>query len=735
MSAPPAKLPRVLVVDDNPSIHQDFRKILEPDETSSGSLDSLEDELFGSDTPACVRRPFRLDSAHQGQEALDKVKQALEDGDPYALAFVDVRMPPGWDGIVTLDHLWKADPDLQAVICTAYSDYSWQEMRQRFGERDNLLVLRKPFESMEVLQIAHAMTRKWELLRSTRHHLNSLDRNVRERTQDLHEARASLQQVHDERGQVELALQQSEERFVRAFHASPIPMVIKDARRRRFLDANPAFLQLTGFATEEIYCEEVFSEPTFHDHPVLTSVDSVGDGALRNHPLALTRRDHTTRQTLVSREHMVVNNVPCQLFILQDVTEQQILEGRLRQAQKMEAIGLLSSGVAHEFNNILTVIQCNAKLLRSAVESTSTESARVDQILDAGSRAASLTSQLLAFSRKRMLQRRRLDLYSLLGEAHGMLTSLLGERYKLHLACPRSLPPVLADEDSLMQVVMNLVLNARDAMPDGGQLQLEARHILLDEEQAGVHPEARPGSFLILQVRDHGCGMDTNVLNHLFEPFFTTKEPGAGTGLGLCTIHGIVKQHEGWIQVSSCPSQGSTFRVYLPACQTSDCLELPADPVEPGEIPRGNGEHVLVVEDEPTLREIVSEVLREYGYLVSEAQDGNEALLAFRTASTPVDLVVTDLVMPGGMTGVELAEQLTRTTPELKVLITSGYSSEIIGSDSPLDRGVPFLSKPYQPSRLLMFVHQTLCDPSPPRQEMFQPRQACNQAVEADLTA
>jgi len=702
---------RLLVIDDNPAIHEDFRKILQPSDASNPVLDAFEQEMFGGASRGGSRKPFRLDSAFQGQEGLERVTRALQEGDPYALAFVDVRMPPGWDGILTLEHIWKVCPDLQAVICTAYSDYSWEEMQQRFGERDNLLVLRKPFETMEVLQIAHAMARKGELLRATRHHLEHLDRTVRERTEDLHAARTSLRQVHDERGRVEEALKQSEERFVRAFHASPIPMVIKDAGRARFLDANPAFLQLTGFSVEEIQQENVFSEPTFQQHDILAGTDPSCHTRLRNQQLTLRRRDKTTRQTLVSREPMKVADIPCQLFILQDITEQLALEDRLRQAQKMEAIGLLASGIAHEFNNILTVIQCNADLLHTVARPASPEMARLDQILNAGKQAASLTNQLLAFSRKRMLQRRLLNIRQVLSQTHAMLESLLGERYELRLTCPDHLPLLLADEDNLSQVVMNLVLNARDAMADGGTLRVSVSHIILDEHQAGALAEGRPGSFIALEVKDDGPGMDTEVLQHLFEPFFTTKETGKGTGLGLSTIHGIVKQHEGWITVSSKRNQGSTFTVYLPTCEAAQGPEDAAATPAITEVPRGHGEHVLVVEDEPALREIVCEVLREYQYTVSEARDGDEALRRFEEALNPVDLLVTDLVMPGGTTGVELARKLTAANPQLRILFTSGYSSEIVGSDSPLERGVPFLAKPYEPSRLLVLVHQTLQDP------------------------
>jgi len=702
---------RVLVIDDNPAIHEDFKKILQPSAPSTNTLDRMEQELFGATSERGPGVQFRVDSAYQGEEGLARVERGLAEDDPYALAFVDVRMPPGWDGVVTLENLWKVSPDLQAVICTAYSDYSWEEMRERFGERDNLLILRKPFETMEVLQCTHAMTRKWELLRATRSHMESLDRTVRRRTEDLHAAQATLRQVSDERGQVEQALKQSEERFVRAFHASPIPMVIKHAGNRRFLNANPAFLHLTGYRSEELADEKVFQDTTFREHPVFRGGDDAATERLRNHPLAVTRRDKTTRQTLVSTEPMEVEGITCHLLILQDVTEQLALQDRLRQAQKLEAIGLLASGIAHEFNNILTVIQCNAQLIGCGAGMPPQELDRIDQILSASTKAASLTSQLLSFSRKRMLQRRKLDVHRVMNQTHTMLGNLLGERYRFQITLPVKLPPILADEDSLSQVLMNLILNARDAMPEGGALQLEASHALLTETQAIAHPEGRAGSFILIQVRDEGCGMGTEVIRRLFEPFFTTKNVGEGTGLGLSTIHGIVKQHGGWMEVSSKRNRGSTFSVYLPT--TDDCCPSSDETAirRAAGRPRGNGKHLLVVEDEGPLREILSEVLRAHDYQVSEAADGDEALIIHQAATQRIDLLVTDLVMPGRTTGVELARRLTATDPQLKVLFTSGYSPEIVGSDSPLDQGIPFLPKPYEPCRLLEQVHQILAEP------------------------
>lgn len=674
--------PRILIVDDNPAIHEDFRKILGARSESHSRLDSIEAELFGESTEALERIGFRIDSAHQGQEALAMVQKAMQENDPYVMAFVDVRMPPGWDGVETLERIWQCSPELQAVICTAYSDYSWDEMTRRLGQTDNLLILKKPFETVEVLQLAHAMTQKWSLARQAKLRMEDLDRMVRQRTEEL---------------------RSSEERFSKAFHCSPNPAAILSLLDRRFLDHNQSFIELTGYAGEQL------STQTDHELGIWVKGTDANAGAflpegrLRSLSCQLRRSDGTVRQIVLSSEPVNVGAAPCLLLVAEDMTDHVKLEAQLRQAQKMEVIGRMAAGIAHEFNNVLTVIQGNTGLLQSVNSSKLDRNALLNQIMQASQRAASFTKQLLAFSRKQVLQTRLLNLSQTVQNTRKMLARLLGEKYEVHVHTLDGLPSVLADEGSIEQVLINLALNARDAMPNGGRIEIATGYVEVDEATAEASSEARPGRFVQLRVTDNGCGMEPQVLARIFDPFFTTKEVGKGTGLGLSTIHGIVKQHEGWIEVSSEVGRGSQFRIHLPAIDAQARNHVPQLHSQPLAEP-GKGETILVVEDEVAVRELACSALEKRGYQVLRASNGPEAVSIWDRASTPIDLLLTDMIMPCGMSGGELAKLLQDRNPKLKVLYTSGYSPEILRKDSLFVQGINFLPKPYDFATLVKAV-------------------------------
>ncbi|HSU53355.1 MAG TPA: response regulator [Candidatus Dormibacteraeota bacterium] len=583
-STPPSgsssRPPRLLVIDDNAAIHEDFRKILSPGSDSGRRLDDLEQALFGKIPGGLKRTAFRVDSALQGQEALAMLEQALTENDPYVLAFVDIRMPPGWDGIETLARLWERAPELQAVICSAYSDYSWEEISRRLTQADSLLILKKPFDTTEVLQMAHALSKKWELARAAKLRMEDLDRMVRERT---------------------LALEQ-------------------------------------------------------------------------------------------------------------EVAERSRLEAQLRHAQKMEAIGCLASGIAHEFNNLLTVVQGHAGLLRGRFTDGRSGADSVERISQASTQAASLTRRLLAFSRKQALQLRPLNISSAVQNMERMLGRLLGERYELRLQCAPEIPFVNADEASIQQVLINLVLNARDAMAEGGPISISIESVELDNSTARKHLEARTGHFIRLRVADTGCGMSEEVRRRIFDPFFTTKEVGKGTGLGLSTVHGIIQQHEGWIQVETESGKGAAFSIFLPiTTNASDMVR--ARPANSPALFCGKGEAVLIVEDESTVREMARIALEQGGYRVFEAADGPQAIDTWQTSPVPIELLVTDMVMPKGISGAALARELKAKDPALRTLFISGYSSEALQEDHSVLTSDNFLPKPYDPLSLLKKVRSCLALP------------------------
>jgi signal transduction histidine kinase len=388
-----------------------------------------------------------------------------------------------------------------------------------------------------------------------------------------------------------------------------------------------------------------------------------------------------------------------------DITDRRRLEDQLRQSQKMEAIGQLAAGVAHDFNNLLTIIQGNASLLLSAPGRSEEDAGSSSQIVQAAERAAGLTRQLLMFSRKQIMQLAHLDLNEVVGNMTKMLQRILGEDVTLRSEYAPSLPLIHADAGMLEQVLLNLAVNARDAMPEGGQLRIQTSALTLGPQDLGQHPEAVAGHHVCLRVSDTGCGITPEHLPRIFDPFFTTKEIGKGTGLGLATVYGIVKQHHGWIEASSEIGQGTIFQIYLPAAEGSAAARRAGATAQ--ELPRGH-EVVLVVEDERAVRLLVNNLLQRCGYTVLMAESGVAALAVWKEHKHRVELLLTDMVMPDGMSGRELARTLKRDKPDLKVIYTSGYSAATTGEVPPLTEGVNFLQKPYPPYHLAKTVRACL---------------------------
>jgi len=713
---PEPALRRILVVDDNPSIHEDFRKILCPQRgQSTAALDSMAEELFGSDSQDRPGGRFELDSAYQGQEALDMVKRAELEGRPYSLAFMDVRMPPGWDGIETITHIWKEHPQVQIVICTAYSDYSWDQILQKLGETESLVILKKPFDNVEVLQLAHTLTKKWMVTRQANARMADLDETVRQRTRELLDANQELQNEIKRRSVTAAALRESEERFHRAFETVAVPLAIRPLDTCRYLDVNESFAELCGYTKAEIIGKKpeelqlLVDSARYSEH-----IASLREGRkIRNVEVSIRRKNGEVRQVLVSVEILQLGPQPCLLVALQDVTEQRKLESQLRQSQKMEAIGLLAAGVAHDFNNLLTIIQGHSSL-QLTNKSLDKNLANVFSVIQmASERGAALTRQLLAFSRQHIVRRRPLDLAAAITQVSAMLSRTLGETIQLECRLAPNLPCVHADPTDFDQVIMNLALNARDAMPEGGKLTLSTASASITQAEAADNLDKRAGEFVALTVTDTGCGMNKETLSRIFEPFFTTKPLGHGTGLGLSSVYGIVKQHEGWIEVESQPGIGTSFRVFLPVSSQSPEIESSPTSVPPGESSSPSPEGaVFVVEDEPAVREFVTTLLTEEGYTVFQASSGADALLKWKSLSDKTRLLLTDMVMPGGISGTMLAKKLLSHHPHLRVIYTSGYSPDVVANGHSLQEGVNFLSKPYNQAHLLATIQNAFNSPA-----------------------
>jgi len=949
---PADKNRRVLVIDDNQAIHDDFRKILSPANAAAAAFDATETALFGQPTDAVQQTRFEIDSAYQGQEGELLVKQALAARQPYALAFVDVRMPPGWDGVETTQKLWEIDPHLQIVLCTAYADYSWGEMFANLGHRDGLLILKKPFDAVEAFQLAHALTEKWWLGRQARRKLDELEDMVAERTRELRENNDTLQMqarviesmseaviVADEHGQIvitnpacasmfgyergeligqhdsvlrdldeaearrvvaemmafvqrasgwsgeinrrkkdgtsfivqaqinvfemagqrhfftvqediterkqaELALQESKrflqstldalsahiaildehgtiievnrawKQFARAnqFHgercgvgdnyftvcggavgdfAGEAPPSAKGIRavmtsvsdefqleypchgpheqrwftlratrfdgagavrvvvahenitarkqaeqqlqesERRFGDmlrhvelvsmmldrdgrvsyCNDYLLRLTGWQREEVLGRDWFG--LFLPPDRLAELRVLHTELLANQPRAWHYESEIVTRAgerrLIRWNNSILRSTRGEVVgtasMGEDITERKRLETQLFQSQKMETVGKLAGGIAHEFNSIMTAILGQSELLLGDLPPGSPLVHNATEIRKAADRAATLTRQLLAYGRKQILQPEILNLNVVLSNMAEMIRHLAGGNTDMRIVSSANLKSVKADVGQIEQVILNIVMNAADAMPNGGKLTLETSNATLDEHYVSRFTDLQAGEYVLLAITDSGAGMSEEVKARLFEPFFTTKGVGRGTGLGLATCYGITKQSAGHIAVYSELGRGSTFKIYLPQAEPLSKSALP--PPESSTLPRGT-ETILLVEDDPALREMASALLRRLGYTVHTAGNGVEALTLAHQASTGhVDLLFTDIVMPH-MSGKELADRIRALFSETKILFASAYTAGAIVHQGTLNPGVELLQKPFTPSALAHKVRAIL---------------------------
>lgn len=636
-------------------------------ETNSSSVSRPLRVLFVDDCADDIRLSIRV-LQKAGYEIREKVVQlreefqeALSTGD-YDLVLCDYRLP-GWSGADVIAAVCDSGKELPVVLVTG-----------TLGEET----------AVEMIKLGAAdFVLKQRLFRLPL----ALERALREK------------QIREERKRAEERLKL----FGRILEASTDAVAILTPEGC-FSEQNAAHQALTEYPIEELRGHTaalLVGEAHFQEH---WQAVLAGGGWEQESRIRTKSGREKTVEASVFAIHGDAGQVLCLVAIVRDVSERQRLQEQLRQAVKMEAVGRLAGGVAHDFNNLLNIILGYSELMLERRNSPELLERGAREIRKAADRAAGLTRQLLAFSRQQVLAPRVLDLNGVIAEIEELLLRMLGEDVELLVTAAEGLDRVRADPGQIGQVIMNLAANSRDAMPQGGRFLLETANVVVSEAFAVQHANMPPGSYVVLSVTDTGSGMTPEVRDHIFEPFFTTKETGKGTGLGLATVYGIVKQSGGYIWVYSEPEQGTTFKIYLPRVEA---LPEPAQPSAAPAVDCRGSETLLVVEDEEGVRVLVRDYLQMSGYTVLEAGRGDEALRIACEHAGEISLMITDVIMPG-MNGRELAERMAILRPTMKVLYMSGYAEAMVFRKGVLEQGVQFLQKPFAPPELGRKVRNVL---------------------------
>jgi len=635
---------RILLVEDNPG-----------------------DVLLIQETLGDRHGEFALESVERLAAALERLRTG-----GIHVVLLDLTLPDS-AGLGTFTAVRTNAPDVPIVVLTGLSDEALAVATVRDGAQD-YLVKGQVDGNLLGRTIRYAFERN-----QVRRQLETSERQLRE----------------------------SEVGYRTLVERAPVG-IYRSSAEGKFLSVNAALVRMLGYDSPEdmqqldMACD-VYADPA--ERQRLLDRDSYTDREYDEVEATWKRKDGLLLKVQLSVRAVrnVASGVAYYETIVRDVTEQRRLQAQLMQAQKMEAVGRLAGGVAHDFNNLLTVIISYSDLLLEDLGRDDPKREDVAAVRKAAEGAAALTHQLLAFSRQQVLQPKVLDVNATVASTEKLLRRLIGEDIQLVAKLGSGLGSVKADPGQIEQVIMNLAVNARDAMPAGGQLTIETANVEMDEAYVRGHPLAQPGRYVMLAVSDTGTGMDEQTKAHIFEPFFTTKELGKGTGLGLATVYGIVKQSGGFIWLYSEPGHGTSFKIYMP--RVDESAER-ATPAAAAPLPRGT-ETILVVEDAPAVRAVTRQVLERQGYTVLEAPNGGAALVLATKHHGPIHLLLTDVVMPG-VNGRQLAEQLARPRPDMMVLFTSGYTDDSVVRHGVLESGIAYLQKPFTPDGVARKVREVL---------------------------
>ena len=656
IAAPTAALgERLLIIDDDLDIWQAYGQVLTPQQSLQNSAVDQLGELLGNQSQQ-IQPNFQLDYAAQGKEGFSLICRALERRQPYSIAFIDIRMPPGWDGLQTAARIREMDPNIEIVIVTAYSDRSREEIATAVGACDKLLFLRKPFDAEELMQLAVALTQKW--------------------------------QTNKQLQLATLALQASETRF-RSLVEATSDWVWEMDNAGCYTYCSPLCEKLYGYKQQELLGRcfyEILVPPHDRDEMRTTFENCLNNGVscpARERPCL--RQDGTIVYVESSSVPIRTDNgqVVGYRGIDRNISarkkqeaEMCFLQEQHRQSQKLGALGTLAGGIAHDMNNILTPILGFSELLMIQTEKNDPIFQPLKNIHDCSTKAADLIRQILAFTRKQPLDIKTISLNEVIGNFYKMLRRLIREDIELILTLHPDPWLVSADRSQMEQVLINVIVNARDAMETRGKtitITTKQRHIEADTSYDVSHQPLPAGEYVILQIADEGVGMNSQTKEKAFDPFFTTKEAGKGTGLGLSTVYGIIGQHNGYIQLGSPPEQGAIFRFFLPRSHTKS---IPAqDKAKQPELPPQGTETILLVEDNHDVRAMVSSTIKRLGYQVITSHNGQQGLALYKQKQADIALVISDIIMPI-MGGLEMVQRIRSLTPQQPILFISGYAFE-----------------------------------------------------------
>ncbi|MBI5559536.1 MAG: response regulator [Deltaproteobacteria bacterium] len=670
---------RILVIDDDRQIWKAYQEVLAPEPLSSDSpLARIKALIEDNSVKAAVEeKRFTVSFASQGQEGYGLVLEANKRQAPFAVIFLDIRMPPGWDGVETAANIRRIDPLVEIVIVTAFSDRSRADIARVLGTPSKFLFIRKPFDAEELKQLALSLTEKWNIGCREARQRNALSRSEA-RFRSLVETTSDWVWEADREGTLIYCSPVSE----RLFGFSPEELLGKNmfaalrAEEKDSLDYEQIF---TNSAKAEV-CFQAIEHRCLHKDGGIVVIESSGRPVLGEDGQVTgfrgIDRDITAR--------------------IQGEKEKKVLEEQIRHTQKLEALGTLAGGVAHDMNNILTPIMGYCELAHLSIGPDHPLQSSLDVIDKSARRAANLIRQILAFSRKQVMETRVINLNTVINDFAKMLMRLIREDVELQFELCDDVCVIEADIGQMEQILLNLVVNARDAVSSNGKIIIRTGLTEINYPINDIDHIPFGGSYIVLSVIDNGQGIDQETLKMIFDPFFTTKEKGKGTGMGLATVHGIVRQHNGHIRVETLQGQGSSFHIYIP--KTTQ-FHLDTEPQKTAEEIAGGEETLLLVEDDPAVREMIQTSLTELGYKVIAAANGNEGLALFKENIKAVDLVLTDIVMPG-MGGPAMAALIKEIHPELPVVFMTGYASDQEFHTQPHQNGVTILQKPFQPREL-----------------------------------